>query len=152
MIILFLIGSTIITMESKNIDSYGITSHNLKFIFEKWLVDRKEFIIPFFVLFVVVDPLITYIGTNAFNIREGNLIVSTLVESEHGWWIWLAIKMIFGLVGTIFMFWAYYVINTEKLTLEEKQRAIIFEYGAWSFLICFLFIVILHWASSIVVS
>ncbi|UCG69218.1 MAG: hypothetical protein JSV09_15795 [Thermoplasmata archaeon] len=137
-------------MESRNIGTYSITSHKLKFFFERWLYDRKEFIIPFFVLFVVVDPLMTYIGTNAFNFREGNLIVSTLVEAEHGWVIWLAMKMVFGLVGTIFMFWAYYVINTEKLTRREKQRAVIFEYGAWSFLICFLFIIILHWASIIV--
>jgi hypothetical protein len=121
-------------------------------LFMKWLYDRKEFIIPFFVLFVVVDPLMTFIGTRGFNIAEGNFIVSTMVESENGWLIWLALKVVFGLVGTFFMFSSYYIINTQELTENEKQRATYFEYGAWSFLICFLFIVILHWALNISLS
>ncbi|MEE9151422.1 MAG: hypothetical protein V3U20_06265 [Thermoplasmata archaeon] len=118
-------------------------------IFVRWLTERKEFIIPFFVLFVVVDPLMTFIGTRGFNIAEGNFIVSTLVGSENGWLIWLGVKIAFGLVGTVFMFSAYYVINTQKLSRIERERATIFEYGAWSFIICFLFLIILHWASII---
>jgi len=122
---------------------------HLRDLFVKWLSERKEFIVPFFVLFVIVDPLMTFIGTHGFNFAEGNFIVSTLVESENGWMIWLGLKIAFGLVGTVFMFSAYYVINTQKLSRREKERATIFEYGAWSFLICFLFIIILHWASII---
>jgi hypothetical protein len=118
-------------------------------LFVRWLTERKEFIIPFFVLFVIVDPLMTFIGTHGFNIAEGNFIVSTLVESKNGWMIWLGLKMVFGLVGTVFMFSAYYVINTQKLSRRERERATIFEYGAWSFLIIFLFIIILHWVSLI---
>ena len=118
-------------------------------IFLRWLVERKEFIIPFFVLFVIVDPLLTFIGTRGFNIAEGNYIVSTFIESQNGWMIWLALKLVFGLVGTTFMFSSYYIINTQRLSLHEKERATLFEYGAWSFIICFLFIIILHWALNI---
>lgn len=137
-------------MESQNVVSLTKMPYNFRDIFVKWLAERKELIIPFFVLFVVVDPLITYIGTHGFNIEEGNFIVSTLVEAEHGWVIWLGMKTAFGLVGTIFMFSAYYVINTERLSEHERKRATVFEYGAWSFLICFLFMIILHWASIII--
>jgi len=119
-------------------------------LFVRWVIERKEFLVPFFILFIVVDPLMTYIGTNGFNIREGNLIVSTLVASENGWMIWLVLKIIFGVVGTIFMFSAYYVIHTERLSPREKEKATIFEYGAWSFLICFIFLIILHWAMIII--
>ncbi|UCE36910.1 MAG: hypothetical protein JSW00_15615 [Thermoplasmata archaeon] len=118
-------------------------------IFARWLAERKEFLIPFFILFVIVDPLMTFIGTRAFNIPEGNFIVSTLVEAENGWMIWLALKIVFGFIGTTFMFSAYYVINTQKLSLHEKRRATFLEYSAWSFIICFLFIIILHWALNI---
>jgi hypothetical protein len=119
-------------------------------LFVNWLGERKEFIIPFFILFVIVDPLVTFIGTRGFNIEEGNFIVYTLVESENGWMIWLGLKAFFGLVGTIFMFSAYYFINNEKLSGKEKENATNFEYGAWSFLIFFSFIIIFHWASLIV--
>ena len=121
-----------------------------RYLFVRWLSERKELIIPFLMLFVVVDPLMTFIGTHGFNIREGNLIVSTLVEAENGWMIWLVLKIVFGIVGTIFMFSAYYVIHTEKLSPREKEKATIFEYGAWSFLLCFIFMIILHWATIII--
>ena len=115
-------------------------------IFLRWFIERKEFIIPFFILFVIVDPLMTFIGTRGFNIAEGNFIVSTMVETENGWMIWLALKLVFGLVGTTFMFSSYYIINTQRLSPHEKEKATLFEYGAWSFIICFLFIIVLHWA------
>ena len=118
-------------------------------VFKEWLLERKEVIIPFYVLFVVVDPLMTWVGTDAFNISEGNFIVSTLVKAENGWIIWLALKTLFGFVGTMFMFSSYYVIHAGKLTEIEKQKATVFEYGAWSFIIGFLFIIILHWAYTI---
>jgi hypothetical protein len=119
-------------------------------MFQRWLYDRKEFIIPFLFLFIVVDPLITFIGTAGFGIPEGNMIVSTMMEEENGWFIWIAYKIIFGMAGTLFMYMSYYMINTQKLTKKEKARAIIFEYGAWSFIICFLFLVIIHWAVNII--
>lgn len=119
-------------------------------MFQRWLYDRKEFIIPFLFLFVVVDPLITFIGTAGFGMPEGNIIVSTMMEEENGWLIWIAYKIAFGLAGTLFMFMSYYMINTQKLSKREKARATIFEYGAWSFIICFLFLVILHWAINII--
>jgi hypothetical protein len=119
-------------------------------MFQRWLYDRKEFIIPFLFLFIVVDPLITFIGTAGFGMPEGNILVSTMMEEENGWFIWLAYKIVFGLAGTLFMFLSYYMINTQRLSKREKARAIIFEYGAWSFIICFLFLIILHWAVNII--
>jgi hypothetical protein len=123
-----------------------INSRNL---FVRWLAERKEFIIPFFILFVVVDPLITFIGTSGFNMSEGNSIVSIIIEAENGWMIWLSMKLVFGLVGAIFMFSAYYMINTQTLSKADREKAILVEYGAWSFIICFLFIIILDWTSNI---
>jgi hypothetical protein len=119
-------------------------------MFQRWLYDRKEFIIPFLFLFIVVDPLITFIGTAGFGMPEGNILVSTMMEEENGWFIWLAYKIVFGLAGTLFMFMSYYMINTQKLSRKEKVRATIFEYGAWSFIICFLFLIILHWVVNII--
>jgi hypothetical protein len=71
-------------------------------MFQRWLYDRKEFIIPFLFLFIVVDPLITFIGTAGFGMPEGNILVSTMMEEENGWFIWLAYKIVFGLAGTLF--------------------------------------------------
>lgn len=137
-------------MESQSLPARYESRTNIRDIFVEWLYVRKEFIIPFLVLFVIIDPLLTFIGTDAFNLLEGNFIVQTLVESQNGWMIWLVLKIIFGLVGTMFMFSAYYMINTGKLSDKEKKKATMFEYSAWSFLIFFLFIVILHWASIII--
>jgi hypothetical protein len=119
-------------------------------IFLRWLSERKEFIIPLLFLFVVVDPLITFIGTQGFGLPEGNAMVVTMMEAEGGWYIWLALKILFGVTGTIFMFASYYMINTQKMSKKERQRALIFEYGAWTFIICFLFLIILHWATQII--
>jgi uncharacterized membrane protein YfcA len=80
---------------------------------------------------------------------EGNSIVSVIIGAENGWMIWLSMKIIFGLVGAFFMFSAYYMINTQTLSKSDREKAILVEYGAWSFIICFLFIIILDWASNI---
>lgn len=137
-------------MDSREVTVPSSEAIHYNSMFQRWLYDRKEFIIPFLFLFIVVDPLITFIGTAGFGMPEGNILVSTMMEEENGWFIWLAYKIIFGLAGTLFMFMSYYMINTQRLSKREKARAIIFEYGAWSFIICFLFLVILHWAVNII--
>ncbi len=137
-------------MESHSVNAVGTSTSSFKSIFVEWLIERKEFIVPFFVLFAMVDPLITYVGVNAFDIDEGNFIVSIIIKWENGWLIWLALKTVFGLVGTMFMFSAYYTIRTEELTDTEKKKAIMFEYGGWSFLLCLFFIIILHWVITII--
>ncbi len=137
-------------MDSREVIVSNREALHFQDLFSKWLDERKEFIIPFFFLFVVVDPLITFIGTSGFGMPEGNVLVSTMMEAENGWYIWLGWKLVIGFVGTFFMFAAYYMINTGKLSYREKERATIFEYGAWTFLICFLFLVILHWVTNIV--
>jgi hypothetical protein len=137
-------------MDSREVIVSNGRSHHLQDLFTKWLYERKEFIIPFFFLFVVVDPLITFIGTSGFGMPEGNALVSIMMQAENGWWIWIGWKLLFGFVGTIFMFSAYCMINTGKLTGREKERATIVEYGAWSLIIFFLFFVILHWVTTII--
>ncbi len=137
-------------MDSREVIVSNSRSIHFRDLFNKWLYERKEFIIPFLFLFIVVDPLITFIGTSGFGMPEGNALVSTMMQAENGWLIWIGWKVLFGFVGTIFMFSAYCMINSGKLTRREKERATIFEYGAWCFLICFLFLIILHWVTTII--
>lgn len=125
---------------------------NSRNLFVRWLAERKELLVPLIVLFVVVDPLITFIGTNGFNISEGNHMVSKLLKAENGWMLWLIMKIVFCFVGILFLFLVYLTINTLILSETEREKATLFKYGAWSFIICFLFMIILDWISFITLS
>lgn len=115
-------------------------------VFRRWVRDRNILVTVFLLSFLVWDSLLTYLGLFYLGVGERNIVVSTILRLENGWYIWLGLKVLIALVGTALFFMVYYMVSTSPLPKEKREGVLLLEFCGWIYLISFNLLSVFMWS------
>jgi hypothetical protein len=119
-----------------------------KRIFSKWVHDRLLFVWMFILFFVVLDSFFTYLGMNHLGVNERNIFVAMILGLGNGWMIWIALKIIIALLGTVLFFLVYYSVSASSMSKKDRE-GVLFELCGWIYLLSLNLFSVLLWSGTV---